>query len=109
MSKDLHRELWRHRERRGWASHLVGKAAEHIMAGAPELIQASFSEDLIATSESRDAYAVGGLQRTLIETWDFIEICSGPNASPTKACLAAGLRCWPRLDMLLHGVWDIKL
>ena len=59
ISKELHRELWRHRERRGWASHLVGKAAEHIMACAPELVQASFSEDLIATWESRDAYAVG--------------------------------------------------
>ena len=58
ISKDLHRELWRHSERRGWASHLVGEAAAHVMVCAPELIQASFSEDLIATGESRDAYAV---------------------------------------------------
>ena len=41
ISQNLHRELWRHRDRRGWASYLVGKAAEHIIACAPEFVQAS--------------------------------------------------------------------
>ena len=108
ISQNLHRELWRHRERRGWASHLVGKAAGHIIACAPELVQASFSEDLIASWETRDAFAVGGPQWELIETWDFLEICCGPNAPPTKACIAAGLRCGPIIDILLHGVWDVR-
>ena len=87
ISQNIHRELWRHRKRRGWAAHLVGKAAEHIMACAPGLVQASCAENLIASWESRDAYAVGGPQREVIETGDFFEICSGPNAPLAKACI----------------------
>ena len=90
ISQNLHREHWRHREMRGWASHLVCKAAEHIIACASELVQARFSEDFIASWETRDAYAEGGPQRELIETWDFLEICCGPNAPLTKACIAEG-------------------
>ena len=36
VSQSLHRELWRVRERKGWATHLVGRAAEYVMACAPE-------------------------------------------------------------------------
>ena len=54
VSPDLHRELWRKRERRGWSTHLVGKAAEHVPAVAPELEKSLFAEELIATWKTRD-------------------------------------------------------
>ena len=71
---------------------------------ALELEEFLFAEDLIATWETCDVEALGGPQRALIESWGFLEICCGPNAPLTTACLAAGLRCGPRVGMMLHGV-----
>ena len=44
-----YRELWRARESKGWATHLVGRAAEYVMVCAPEKSASRFGEDLIAT------------------------------------------------------------
>ena len=108
VDPSLHRELWRHREKRGWVTHLVGQAAEHILACAPEQVVSDFADGLIASWEFRDADKIGGPQRTLIERWDYLEVCCGRNAPLISACSKAGLRCGPRIDLLTHDIWDVK-
>ena len=104
----LHKELWRHRERRGWTTHLVGKAGEHILACAPGHEVSDFAGELVASWETRDADKIGGPQRTLIERWDYLELCCGKNAPLITSCSRAGLRCGPKIDLLLHSIWDVK-
>ena len=43
----LHRELWRLRNRKGWAGHLVGVAAECVLSRDNERNSAEFGERLL--------------------------------------------------------------
>ena len=67
-----------------------------------------FADGLISSCELRDVSKVGGPQRSLIERWDYLEICCGRNAPLISACTKAGLRCGPRIDLLTHSIWDVK-
>ena len=41
----LHKELWLHREKQGWTTHIVGKTAEHILSCAPEHVISDLAEE----------------------------------------------------------------
>ena len=44
----------------------------------------------------------------MVERFDYIELCCGRGLPMIRAGEAAGLKCWPRIDLLLHRVWDIR-
>ena len=37
-----------------------------------------------------------------------MELCCGRNSTLINACSRAGLRCGPRINLLLHSIWDVK-
>ena len=47
MHPHLHRELWRLRNQKGWAGHLVGVAAEWVLAQDGERGVGGFGERLL--------------------------------------------------------------
>ena len=97
---NLHRELWRVRDRKGWSSHLVGGSAKYILARGGEK-EANELEAAIVSS-------VEDPQRALVETFDYLEVCCGRKAVMISACSAKGLGCGPRIDILTHSSWDVR-
>ena len=110
VAENLHRELWRIRERRGWSTHMVRKAAEYVLASSSDKEASQFGEDLVATWREPRERNFEALEpgRSLVERWDYIELCCGPNTPLLDACLGEGMVCGPRIDILLHSVWDIR-
>ena len=98
----VHQALWRHRERRGWPTHLCGKQGEWIRACAPERVAAEFEEEVAARYVAQD------YSRNLVERFDVLELCCGKGAPFLAACARMGLRCGPRIDLLLHPMWDLR-
>ena len=76
----LCKELWRLRERKGWSAHLVGRPTEYVMSCGDER----------AVADVNEAY--------------YLELCCGRGSPMIKAGEDAGLRCCPRIDLLLHKV-----
>ena len=117
IDSNLHRELWRVRDRKGWSSHLVGGSAEYIyiyiyiyiLARGGEK-EADELEAAIVSSweEARSAGSVEDPKRALVETFDYLEVCCGRKAVMISACSAKGLRCGPRIDILTHSSWDVR-
>ena len=107
---NLSQELWRVRERRGWSAHLVGKATEYVLACGSEREVAEIGEELLGAwaDLSRGGRAVPDPPRQLVERFDFLELCCGRSSPLIKACTNVGLRCGPKLDLLLHEAWDIR-
>ena len=89
---------------------LGGRAAEYVMACAPEKSAAQFGEDLVATwrEEGERICPTFDPGRSLVERWDYLELCCGPNTPLLDACMKEGLVCGPRIDILLHSTWDIR-
>ena len=105
----LHGELWRLRNRKGWSSHLVGTAAEYIIARAGERDADDLQGAIVsAWDEERSKSRRAEPQRSLIETWDYLEVCCGRRAVMITACSKKGLRCGPMIDILLHPMWDVR-
>ena len=104
----LHGELWRQRNRRGWVGHLVSAEAEYIFARGAERVSADLGETLLDQWDSERQAALGGVQRQLVETFDYLEVCCGRNSVMVDACMQRKLRCGPRIDLLLHVSWDIR-
>ena len=50
--KTLSQELWRLGERRGWSSHLVGKASEYILSCGFEREVAEVGEQLLGVGQT---------------------------------------------------------
>ena len=44
----LHKDLWRCRNRKGWIGHLVGEAAEWVVAKGHEKAAAELGEELVS-------------------------------------------------------------
>ena len=65
----------------------MGKAAEHVLACAPEFLKSGFAEDLLASWESREVDIIGGPQRALIETGLFGDLLW--SACAAEPCLRA--------------------
>ena len=99
VEKTLQHELWRHRDRRGrytrihsqWQSRLRLADLDH----APDDLEG----DLFGSAPSP--------QRVLIECFDFVELCCGPNAPLMRAHADRGMRVGPKIDILAHPFWDL--
>ena len=87
----LCKELWRLRERKGWSAHLVGRATEYVMSCGDERAVADVNEALV---ELWTAPPKGGhisVPRSLVERFDYLELCCGRGSPMIKAGEAAGL------------------
>ena len=87
---------------------MVGEAAEFIFAKGSEKAATELGESLLSDWDARRCATVGGPERHLVESWDYVEVCCGRNAVLINACSKRGLRCGPRIDILLHATWDIR-
>ena len=104
----LCKELWRLRERKGWSAHLVGRATEYVMSCGDERAVADINEALVELWTAPPKGGHNSVPRSLVERFDYLELCCGKGSPMIKAGEAAGLRCGPRIDLLLHKVWDIR-
>ena len=93
------RELWRHRDRRGGYTRLHPGIASHVMEAA--------GGDLAAGDDDLPLGSLPSPERVLIETFDFIEICSGSRAPLSAAMAKAGFRVGPRIDLKVNDLWDL--
>ena len=92
--------MWRHREKRGTYTRLYGEWARTLhLAGLDEEAE-SLETDIYGTSPAP--------MRVLIESWDFVELCSGPRAPLSAAIAARGLRVGPRVDLCRSSLWDLR-
>jgi hypothetical protein len=105
VDPSLHAEFWRHREQRGSYTWLSGPSACALFAHGSE----RDIEDLNETLRTRDA----PIARVMIETFDFIELCCGPDEAdgsppPLSGAVArAGLHVGPKVDIKQHPLWDL--
>ena len=68
VGADVHRELWRLRERRGWPTHLMAKPAEWLRARGPP-------EEAAAVQELCDVYLPPpDPSRALVERFDVLDL-----------------------------------
>ena len=84
-------------------------AGEHIFSRGSE----RDTDDLQSTiasawDEERARTGKPDPDRSLIETWDYLEVCCGSRAVMLEACAAKSLRCGPRIDILTHPMWDVR-
>ena len=93
------RELWRHRDRRGGYTRLQPDLAAHLRQVGMQDLEAGVDDLPFGSSPSPG--------RILIETFDFIEVCSGPRAPLSAAMAAAGFRVGPRIDLKVSDLWDL--
>ena len=99
LPKVVQAELWRHRDRRGAYTRVFGHWATRLrLSGLREEADA-MEADAFGTAPSPE--------RILIETFDFVEICCGTRSPLSEACRARGLRVGPRIDLAVHGMWDL--
>ena len=89
------KELFRRRERRGHYTQLHSKDAASLYARGL-ILDEDLEEDC------------PGPERVIIEMFDVLEICCGKDAPLMSACGDAGLRCGPRIDIAVHGFWDLE-
>ena len=73
-----------------------------------EKAAAELGEELLPDWGAQHVSSVGGPARHLVESWDYVEVCCGKNAVLIDACSERGLRCGPKIDILLHSTWDIR-
>ena len=97
----VHREIYRHRERRGAYTFLHSAAAQRVWASGSELEQAELAE-AIEPLEGPDP------ERLLAERFDVICVCCGVNAPLLTAMAKVGLRTGPKIDIAQHRLWDIR-
>jgi hypothetical protein len=95
----VHRELWRRRKRKGHYTCIASRAAEYLRAVGLEKEAACMDEQILS--------AQAGPRRSLIEVFDFVELCCGGQAPLITAMGQAGLRCGPRIDIKHNLMWDI--
>ena len=100
ISREEHRQLWRHRPLRSTRSKLASRL-ELALARMDPKGEADHIEE-------RDAWRATP-HRILSETFDFVEICCGPSAPLMAAHAKEGMRCGPRIDIKLHPMWDLRL
>lgn len=84
---DLHAHFWRHRERRGAHTHLYGRVAEEVLAGGTDKRISDLEEYLASTFPDPE--------RSLVETFDFVEVCCGIKAPLSSEMAARGFRVGP--------------
>ena len=105
IGAELHRELWRQRDRRGWPTHLLGQHGEWLHARGSELDRADLDE---AVRAERHRLQTSDPERALVERFDVIEIFSGPRSPLLAACSRRGLRVGPRIDLNSSPAWDFR-
>ena len=88
-------ELWRRRERRGAYTRLQAHWQATLRSTETRLDLDSLEPDMYGSRPRPE--------RVLIETFDFIEICSGPQGPVSAAVAAAGLRTGPRIDLAVSA------
>ena len=93
---ELAQELWRVRDRKGQYTQLAPAVEALWRAKGLDLDEDEFLEP-----------GKSSIARILIETFDFVEVCCGPNSPLMLAMSSQGLRCGPRIDLLHHRTWDI--
>ncbi|CAK0897043.1 unnamed protein product, partial [Prorocentrum cordatum] len=84
VAQPVVREIWRHRDKRGWYTQLTSKEVAYIRAHRR-------LED-----------------RAWLQVFDVLEVCSGRDAPWSSAHAAAGLRVGPRIDPKTHPLWDLR-
>ena len=99
VPEPIQREMWRHRDRRGKYTRMYGQWSQRLKLAGLDDDADALESDLYGTAPSP--------QRVLIETFDFVELCCGPNAPLMAAHSARGLRVGPRIDILEHPFWDL--
>ena len=106
VGERVHQELWRHRDRKGAYSALQGRLASFLNTFG-------YNDESDAVREAA-AQNTTTIERVLIETFDFLEICCGSltsasSLSPLSDAVAAqGLRVGPMIDISLHPLWDLR-
>ena len=90
-----HQLLWRHRARRGGRSWLCSRAQAVLKKqGAGDVVQEV--EEVFC--DQADEERAPTPERILVESFDYFEVCSGPDAPLSAACEQQGLRVGPRID-----------
>ena len=92
IGQELHRELWRVRDRRGWPTHLLGQHGEWLHARGSERDRSDLDGLLLA--DLRQAQRTDP-ERALVERFDAMEVFSGPRGPLLQACAGLGLRVGP--------------
>ena len=105
ISQELHRELWRVRDRKGWPTHLLGRHGEWLHARGSDRDRADLGESLHA--ELLQAQACDP-ERSLVEYFDVMEVFTGPRGPFLQACSRQGLRVGPLIDLQLSAAWDLS-
>ena len=95
----LARELWRHRDRRGGYTRLQPDLAAQLREAG--------MRDLEGGADDLPFGASPSPERVLVETFDFIEVCSGPRAPLSAAMAKMGFRVGPRIDLKVSDLWDL--
>ena len=97
------REVWRHRNRRGYYTKLSTACAEY--ARSKKLLEdRAWLQDL--DEELQPTTASPPWQ--LLEVYDFVELCTGEAAPLSRAHMIRGMRVGPRIDIRLHPLWDVR-
>ena len=67
--------------------------------------EAGFDDAAAAIEEAEEL--IEDPQPSLIEVYDFVEVCCGPRSPLSHAMARQGLTVGPRIDLLPGTVWDI--
>ena len=97
------REVWRRRELRGHYTRLCTSALEFVRAHR-KMEERSWIADL----EEEGLPEPKAPPWQLIERFDFIEVCCGPEASLSHAHMEENLVVGPMIDLKLHPLWDLR-
>jgi hypothetical protein len=103
VAQPIVREIWRHRDQRGWYTQLNSKEVAYIRAHK-RLEDRAWLQDI--DEELRPGVKVPRWH--LLEVFDVLEVCSGRDAPWSRAHAAAGLRVGPRIDPKTHPIWDLR-
>ncbi|CAK0885398.1 unnamed protein product [Prorocentrum cordatum] len=103
VEQPIVREIWRHRDQRGWYTQLNCKEVAYIRAHK-RLEDRAQLQDI--DEELRPDTKVPRWH--LLEVFDIVEVCIGQDAPGSKAHAAAGLRMGPRIDPKTHPTWDLR-
>ena len=100
--REVVREVWRRRQRRGYYTRITPAGLEYLRA--KKLLESrSWLQDM--DEELLPEMRVP--QWRLLERFDFIEVCCGPDAPLSGAMAAAGLAVGPCIDLKRHAMWDL--
>ncbi|CAK0794315.1 unnamed protein product, partial [Prorocentrum cordatum] len=103
VAQTVVREIWRHRDQRGWYTQLTSKEVAYIRAHK-RLEDRAWLQDI--DEELRPGAKVPRWH--LLEVFDVLEVCSGRDAPWSSAHAAARLRVGPRIDPKTHPLWDLR-